>query len=342
MEKRKGQKTEQSLSRRKLLAASAGTAAVGAAGIVVAQTLARNAARAAPAANAAKIRTGEQNPFYDYSPIATRPKLKWPNGARVAVLIVPNVEHWDVHDDKGHMDVRNLPRNDYGLRVAVWRLFDMFGERKIQTTIALNASVCRFYPEIIAACKKRGDEFMGHGMTNSEHLDNLPPANAAAIVRQAVETIRTATGQKVRGWLGPGLGEGDGTLDALKAAGVEYVCDWGAADDQPFPLKNGMYAVPYTLDINDLGLIDRQGTPASQFAAYIVDAFDTLYREGADQARVLPIALHPFLTGAPHRAPHLAKALDYIKGHDRVWWARGGDILDAYRTATANAPAKRG
>ena len=336
--RRKAQKSDQSLSRRKLLAASAGTAAVG---VIAAQTLAQNVV-AAPAAAPAKIRSGEQNPFYDYSPIAARPKLKWPNGARVAVLVVPNIEHWDVHDDKGRMDVRNNPRNDYGLRVAVWRLFDMFSERNIKTTIALNAAVTRFYPQVIDAAKKRGDEFMGHGMTNSEHLDTVPRENAAAIVRQAVDTIRNATGQKVRGWLGPGLGEADGTLDALKAAGVEYVCDWGSADDQPFPMKNGLHVMPYTVDINDLGLIDRQGTPASQFAAYIVDAFDTLYREGADNARVLPIALHPFLTGAAHRAPHLAKALDYIKGHDRVWWARGGDILDAYKTAMAGAAPKRG
>jgi allantoinase len=287
------------------------------------------------------IRTGEPNPFYDYSALPKRPKLKWPNGARVAVHIVPNVEHWDMHDDKGHIDVRNNPRNDYGLRVAIWRLFDIFGERGIPTTIALNASVCRYYPEIIEAAKTRGDEFMGHGMTNSEHLDLVPQASAAEIVRQAVATIGAATGKRVRGWLGPGLGEGDGTLEALKSAGVEYVCDWGAADDQPFPMKNGLFAVPYTLDINDIGLIDRQGTPASVFGQYIVDAFDTLYREGEDHARVLPIALHPFLIGAPHRVGHLVKALDYIRGHDHVWFARGGEILDAYKTATMNAGVGR-
>ena len=330
-------KSDSSFSRRDILQVGTGTAAMaGAAGVLGASStvLAQNNAPR-PAAPASRIRTGEQNPFYDYSPMPKRPKLTWPNGARVAVHIVPNIEHWDVHDDKGHMDVRNNPRNDYGLRVAVWRLFDAFSERKIVTTIALNATVCKFYPDVIAAAKARGDEFMGHGMTNSEHLDLVPRENAAEIVRQTVATIRTATGQRVRGWLGPGLGEADGTLDALKAAGVEYVCDWGSADDQPFPLKNGMYAVPYTVDINDLGLIDRQGTPASQFSQYIVDAFDTLYREGAEQARVLPIALHPFLTGAPHRAPHLIKALDYIKSHDKVWFARGGDILDAYKAATA-------
>lgn len=230
------------LSRRDLLQASAGTAAI--AGTAVLARATEAAAQNAPPAPPANrpIRTGEQNPFYDYSPLPKRTKLKWPNGARVAVLIVPNVEHWDMHDDKGHIDVRNNPRNDYGLRVAIWRLFDIFGERRIPATIALNALVCRFYPEIIEAAKARGDEFMGHGMTNSEHLDLVPPVSAAEIVRQAVDTIRTATGERVRGWLGPGLGEGDGTLDALKAAGVEYVCDWGAADDQPFPLKNGMYA----------------------------------------------------------------------------------------------------
>src|SRR5882672_2479677 len=167
-------KSDSSFSRRDILQVGTGTAAiVSAAGVLGASTavLAQNAPR--PAAPAGRIRTGEQNPFYDYSPMPKRPKLAWPNGARVAVHIVPNIEHWDVHDDKGHMDVRNNPRNDYGLRVAVWRLFDAFSERKIQTTIALNASVCRFYPEIIAACKKRGDEFMGHGMRSEEHTSEL-------------------------------------------------------------------------------------------------------------------------------------------------------------------------
>ncbi len=315
------------VSRRDVVHVGTGVAALAGAAAVIGNTV-------AAAVQERPIRAGQPHPFYDYSAITKRPRLKWPNGARVAVFIVPNVEHWDVKDDKGHMDVRNEPRNDYGLRVAIWRLFEIFGDRGIRTTIALNAAVCRFYPEIIAAFRQRGDELMGHGLTNSERLDTLSPVAAADLVREAVTIIRSSTGESVRGWLGPGLAETDGTLDAIKAAGLEYVCDWGAADDQPFRMKNGLYAVPYTLDINDIGLIDRQGTPAAEFAAYIIDAFDTLYREGEDQARVLPIALHPFLIGAPHRAPHLAKALDYIKGHDQVWFARGGEILDAYRTAT--------
>ena len=330
--------TDLNVSRRSVL--QAGTTVAGAAALTSprtasAQQLAHAAPPAAPAANR-PIRLGERHPFYDYSPMPKRPRIAWPNGARIAIHLVSNIEHWDVHDNAGRMDVRNNPRNDYGLRVAVWRLFDIFSERRITHTIALNSAVCNFYPEIIEAAKARGDEFMGHGITNSEHLNTVPPAQAADIVRRTVDTIRTSSGQRVRGWLGPGLNEGEGTLDALKANGIEYVCDWGTADDQPFQMRNGLYAVPYTVDINDIGLIDRLGTPASTFGQYIVDAFDTLYREGETQARVLPIALHPYLIGAPHRVPHLIKAIDYIRGHDRVWFARGGDILDAYRQALAS------
>ena len=109
------------ISRRDVLQVGSGATAVAAAtGLMAAATPAQAAQNAA--ANTRPIRTGEPQSFYDYSPISKRPKLKWPNGARVAVMIVPNVEHWDVHDDKGNMDVRNLPRNDYGLRVAIWRL----------------------------------------------------------------------------------------------------------------------------------------------------------------------------------------------------------------------------
>ena len=153
----------ESVTRRDILQVSTAAAAVaGAAGLMTgtasAQQIAQNAANSANSAAprgmtaSQNIRTGEPNPIYDYSAITKRPKLKWPNGARVAVFIVPNVEHWDMHDDKGLMDVRNNPRNDYGLRVAIWRLFDIFAARKIQTTIALNASAGE--PVVLAAARR--------------------------------------------------------------------------------------------------------------------------------------------------------------------------------------------
>jgi allantoinase len=279
------------------------------------------------------MRTGERHRFYDHSSIMHRPKLTWPGGASVAVLIIPNVEHFELTDDRGRMDVRNFARSDYGNRVAVWRMLETFDRHGIKATVALNASVCRHYPEIISACRERDYEFMGHGITNSEHLNEAPSVeDAHEIVRQTVETIRSATGAPVKGWLGPGMGEVEGTLDVLHSCGIEYVCDWGPADDQPFRMKNGLYAMPYAIDLNDMS-IDRHGISAGDFCQSIRDAFDVLHREGREQGRVLGSSLHPFLMGTPHRIGHLAETLRYIASHNDAWFARGMDILDAYRAS---------
>lgn len=277
------------------------------------------------------MRTGERHRYYDHSSIVSRPKLTWPGGATVAVLLIPNIEHFELADEKGRMDVRNFSRTDYGNRVAVWRMFETFDLYKVKTTIALNSSVCRHYPDVIEACRKRDYEFMGHGITNSEHVNEAKSAeDSHRIVRETLDAIRSATGAPVKGWLGPGMGEVEGTLDALKAGGIEYVCDWGPADDQPFRMHNGLYVMPYAIDLNDMS-IDRHGIGAAEFCQSIRDAFDVLNREGREQGRVLGISLHPFLMGTPHRIGHLAKTLEYIAGHSTAWFARGMDVLDAYR-----------
>jgi allantoinase len=282
------------------------------------------------------MRTGERHQFYDHSSIVNRPRLRWPNGASVAVLIIPNIEHFELADEKGRMDVRNFSRTDYGNRVAVWRMLEMFDRQRVQTTVALNASVCRHYPEIIEACIKRGYEFLGHGITNSEHLNETSNIeDSHKIVRSTVEAINAAARTPVKGWLGPGMGEVEGTLEVLRSCGIEYVCDWGPADDQPFQMKNGLYVMPYAIDLNDMS-IDRHGTSAAEFCESIRDAFDVLRREGKDQGRVLGISLHPFLMGTPHRIGHLEKTLEYIGSHTDAWIARGTDILNAYRQSVGD------
>lgn len=276
------------------------------------------------------IRTGEQHDFFDYSPIIHRPSWRWPNGSRVAVWIVPNIEHYEIRDSRGRMDVPTFSRIDYGNRVGLWRLMDALDRRGIKGTVALNASVCRHYPQIIDECRRRDWELMGHGITNSEHLNDLSPAEARTVVEQTVEIIRSATNQPARGWLGPGLIEVDGTLDALAECGVEYVCDW-TNDDQPYRMRKGLYSIPYTSDFNDVPAFRLRGATPAEYCQFICDGFDVLYREGETSARVLCLALHPGLIGAPHRIGYLEKALDYIGQHPGVWWARGMDIIDAYR-----------
>ncbi len=143
-----------------------------------------------------------------------------------------------------------------------------------------------------------------------------------------------------RGWLGSGLQETWDTPDLLAAAGCEYVCDW-TNDDQPYlmTLDGGrqLVAMPYSHEINDKPAFEKLHRTADEFREMICRQFDVLYREGAESGRVMAIALHPYLTGVPHRIDALDAALGYICNHARVWKATGSEIARHYLTQMATS-----
>ena len=280
---------------------------------------------------------------FEYSPIARRPKWELPNGARIAVWITPNVEHF--HFDKPAIsltpmtaglrpDVLNYAWRDYGARVGIWRIMEILERQGFVATAALNSEVCSQYPAIIEAGNQLGWEWMAHGENNSSLFTGMPEEAERPIIKKVLDTITQGTGKKPRGWLGPALTETDNTLDLLAEAGIEYVADW-CNDEQPYALKTRhgpIVAIPYTLEIGDIPVFLQHGSSAQDFYRIIVDQFDTLYEDGLKQPRVLSIALHPFLVGHPFRARHLERALAHIRQHDAVWITTGGAIVDWYKS----------
>ncbi len=278
-----------------------------------------------------------ENKRYAYSPVIARRQLQWPGGAHVAVWVIPNIEWFDigsntfVRSPSGPVpDVRSFAQRDYGNRVGVWRMMEVLEKHDIKATVALNAAVCDYHPEILREAIKLGWEFMGHGHTNSQMLANLPEEKERELIHSVVAKITAGTGQKPQGWLGPGLVETFNTPDILAEEGIKYVADW-TCDDQPFEMKvrkGRLFSIPYSVGINDMPLFTTEHRSAPEFYELVKGEFDALYREGATQGRVMAIALHPFLTGVPYRITWLDKALQYIKGYDRVWFARGSEIID--------------
>ena len=267
--------------------------------------------------------------FFPYSAIVDRPKLVWPGNARVALWIVPNVEHFHTELGPAAPDVRNISRRDYGNRVGVWRIMEVLEKHRIRGTVALNGEVARFYPRIMQGMAELKWELMGHGLTNSTVLTGMTREVEARTIAQTRAAIEGA-GEKMRGWLGPGLTETWDTLDLLKDASVEYVCDW-VNDDLPYRMNNGLYSIPYSIELNDMPLFNAPSISIEDFYKRICETFDVLYAEGAHTPRVMCIALHPFLIGVPHRIRWLDRALAYIGGHDQVWRATGAEIIAAYR-----------
>lgn len=279
-----------------------------------------------------------ENERYSFSPITKRPPLHGPADARVAVWIVPNIEHYRFDDphERNVPDVPAYSQKDYGNRVGVWRLMDVLDKYHLRATVALNSDVTRYEPEIIRAGNERGWEWMGHGLTNSQSLVGLDPDAERHLIREALRTIEEATGTRPKGWLGPGRQETMDTPDILADEGVSYVVDW-AADDEPIDLrvKRGrLLALPYS-GITDRSAFESFKWTGEQFCQWICDQFDVLYAEGEHRLKFLSIALHPFLTGRPFRAMWLDRALAHIAEHDRVWYATGGEIARWYTESVA-------
>jgi len=254
---------------------------------------------------------------FAYSAIIDRPALKWPNGARIALWVAPNIEYFHLDLPLQGVAAPNVAawaERDYGNRVAVFRMMEVFDRHGLRATVCLNSDICKYHPRIIEEGMKRRWEWMGHGLTNSSY----------------------STGARPKGWLGPGLRENWDTLDILADEGIEYVCDW-CNDDQPvnMTLASGkkLVAVQYAHQLNDFSVFLRQMCAPEEFRDMICRSFDVLFHEAekADTGKVMAIALHPFITGIPHRIDSLDAALEYICKNDKVWKTTGSEIVAAYR-----------
>lgn len=289
---------------------------------------------------------------YPYVPITERKGFKWPNGARVALWVIPNIEYFRLDDPMpgtnneriAHThakipNVRNWALRDYGNRVGVWRFMEMLSRYGIRATVALNSEICTEHPQIMEAAMKLNWEFMGHCETNAVRLNEMDPEREKESIHKTLATIAKTTGKKPLGWLGAGLAETWNTLDFLIDEGCLYVADW-AADDLPFRMNLGgksIYSIPYSLHCNDTPQLFDQKQSAEEFGQVMRSQFDVLYREGAESGRVMAVSLHPYVSGAAYRIGAVDRAFEYICSHKGVWLATGEEIIRAYIASGAKA-----
>jgi peptidoglycan/xylan/chitin deacetylase (PgdA/CDA1 family) len=284
-----------------------------------------------------------------YSPITERPPLKLPNGARMAVWVIVNVEHWDPMQTMPRTvltppaggspmpDVPNWAWHEYGNRVGFWRFIKVFDEFQVPGVIAINGSALAAYPAIVRAAVERKWEFIGHGYTQT-NMQKVP--NERADIRKVRETILKATGKAPRGWLGPGLTETWQTPELLIEEGYDYVADW-VLDDQPVWLKTRtkpILSIPYTQECNDVAMMLIQHHKASEYFERAIDQFEQIYADSADSARVMALSVHPYIMGAPHRLKYFRRIFEVIRKKTDVAFLTGAQIADWYLRTGPKAP----
>ena len=278
----------------------------------------------------------------DYSPIIDRPIIKWPNDARVALWISPNVEHYEYmpDDDSARTpwprtpfpDVQQYSYRDYGNRVGFWRMLESLDKYNIRCCVSLNMAVLEHFPEICQAMVQRDYDYMSHGIYNTRYLYTYTEDQEREFYRDTIDTLKLHTGKQLKGMLGPAISGTERTPDLMAEAGLIYHTDW-MHDDQPVPIKvksGKLVSVPYSIELNDSSLLRDNHYEGDYFARICKAQFDQLYKEGAESGRVMCIALHPFLIGQPHRIKYLDDILSHIMSHDGVWQTTADDIADYY------------
>ena len=287
------------------------------------------------------------------------PHPQWPGQARIALQFVLNYEEGGennvLHGDAGsetflseiigaqafpmrHMSMESL--YEYGSRAGLWRLLRMFEERKLPLTVFGVSAALQRNREAVAAFRELGHEIACHGLKWISY-QNIDEATERAHMQEAVQIIRELTGEAPLGWY-TGRDSPATRRLVVEHGGFVYDADH-YGDDLPFWQRvsvtgaDGVAAVkphlvvPYTLDTNDMRFAAMQGfNSGTQFFDYLKDAFDVLYAEGdpdgLNAPKMLSIGLHCRLVGRPGRAAALARFLDYVQQHDRVWTTRRIDI----------------
>ncbi len=230
----------------------------------------------------------------DYLASVDRPRLALPQGKRVAVFLVVNIERWDIERPMPRQvlsapqgasvlpDLPNWAWHEYGMRVGFWRLKAALDLHGIAPTLAINAAVPAAYPRVTKACRDAGWEFMVHGYHQmATHLVE----DQRAMIRDAIDALRQAGGHEPVGWLAPGLTETLETPDLLAEAGIRYCADW-VVDDLPCQLRTAhgpLLTMPYSVELNDIPMMMIQHHRAEELYDRTVAQFERLYQEAEER-----------------------------------------------------------
>jgi putative urate catabolism protein len=278
---------------------------------------------------------------------AQPPHAHWPDDARIAIQFVLNYEEGGencvLHGDPAsemflseiigaepfqnarHMSMESI--YEYGSRAGVWRILDLFRARKIPITLFAVAMAMQRHPQVIEQALKDGHEIASHGYRwINYHGMNVEEERAH--MEKAIAIHSDICGARPLGWYTGRTSAHTRDLVADEGGFIYDADDY--SDDLPFWSKQVTtphLVVPYTLDTNDMRFATAQGFhTGDQFASYLIDAFDTLYAEGATSPKMMSVGLHCRLIGRPARFAGLVKFIDHVQKHEKVWMARRLDI----------------
>lgn len=291
---------------------------------------------------------GMDHDRYDWSMLTDRKPVQWPDGKTLALWVNVSLQYFPLNQEgkpfpplggmtTAYPDLRHYTLREYGNRVGIFRCLKAFDKYGVKPTFAVSGRLAERYPYLLNRLVERGDEIMAHGWhMDAPHYGGMDAVEERALVQRTLNTLRSATGQAVAGWLSPSRSQSAGTPDLLAEHGVKYMCDW-INDDMPYHFRTSagdIVAMPLSTELEDRFVMQANLHSEAEYAEQIQDAFDYLYVEAAEQGgRMLALSIHPWVLGQPHRIGRLEQVLEYVMGHDGVWTASAGEICRAWQAS---------
>ena len=290
---------------------------------------------------------------YNFVPMPQRQALKWPFGKRMALILTTNLEYWLPSKETDNIiypggpgivggnlpgriyDNPNWTWREYGHRVGVWRMFDLFKEASIPTSCTINALMAQERRSVVEYAVDQGYEIVAHNYEQSELLTDFQDDEAAerSVIRKTLNIYRDVVGKDAKGWLSSSLRSTPNTIDLIAEEGLTFFCDL-LNDDQPYLVETrsgkNIVSIPYTSEVNDFTVFLRQGKDVDGAFNVFKEQFDWLYKESAESGRHMNIGLHPHVIGQPFRVRSLQMFLDYIRKFDDIWFPTREELANWY------------
>jgi peptidoglycan/xylan/chitin deacetylase (PgdA/CDA1 family) len=297
-------------------------------------------------------RPGLDHDRFPHRALRDAPPVRWPNDARIALWITVDAEHFPMDmQAKPFLPLGGAERiapntwdytmRDYGNRIGIYRIMKLLDARNLRATVSMNAQTAVRYPSLLREITGRGWEVMASGV-DMKHLHHglVPPAQEAQQISTALTTLRSMSGQAVRGWHSPAHSESAITPDLVAAQGVSYLTDW-VNDDMPYVMRTDageLVCMPLTYELSDKRVLFLQNQSVAEWERQVTDAFDCLYAEAANGGgRILSLSVAPWVIGQPYRIQALARVLDHVLAQAAVWNATGDEIVTAWEAGGGRA-----
>ena len=228
----------------------------------------------------------------------------------------------------GILDTRNYTWTLYGGKVGLGRLLEICDRHACRTTIVANGLAIERHPSLIRQAAQCGHEIAAHGYDQGEPLYLMDRRGRERDIQLCRRIIEETTGEAPQGWMSPGLGYTEDTLELLGQLRFLWHGDHADAD-LPYSidvLGRPLVEIPVNMDLNDNATYVRHGQSPLTHLEKIRCTLEVLYRERNRRRALLSPVFHCHNSGRPMGSWAFEETLKLVRGYSSVWFTTYGEI----------------